>query len=110
MLYDKRWDKPKVTTKPFTLPDFIAWLETQPPNARYNFDNCRGQCLMGLYMTHHGREWGYSMGLSHSNYWESCKQVFGNPCEVPVLCLEPYTFGAALKRARKALCPQDTRP
>ena len=48
MLYDKRWDRTE--TKPFTLADFIAWLETMPPRWKYDFYCTDGSCLMGLYM------------------------------------------------------------
>jgi hypothetical protein len=110
MLYNPDW---KVITKPFTLPDFIAWLETKPSSEVYDFDNCQGECLMGQYMAARGRKWGYGPvghGVTHSAYWQSCLDVFdgGITGGSIVLASGPKTFGGALERARKLLSPQVT--
>jgi hypothetical protein len=101
MLYDKRWDRTENKPDAFTLADFVGWLETKSPGERYDFDAWDGSCLMGQYMAERGRAWG--PGKKYSTYIESCDQVFGDRWEVPVLLDEPFTFGAALSRARAAL-------
>lgn len=100
MLYDPKWEA-KTKPAPFTLADFIAWLETKPPRTQYHFACTDGSCLMGQYMTERGRAW--EPGKRSSTYVESCEQVFGDKWDVPVLIETPHTFGAALDRARAAL-------
>lgn len=107
MLYDKRWD---LKTAPFTLADFIAWLETQNPAETYDFHNCEGECLIGQYMAARGREWGWSGNFGKVDpYKQSCDEVFGcQSIAALVLLPVPRTFGAALERARLAQSPQDS--
>jgi hypothetical protein len=96
MLYNESTGKPKVQADVLTLSDFIGWLETKDPRQRYEFDDCAGGCLLGQYMAERGIPWG------NGNYIPTCKTVFGAGLHVPVLASKPYTFGAALERARKA--------
>jgi hypothetical protein len=93
MLYDKRWDKTEVKADPFSLESLIAWLEKQPTNVAYDWDDCDGGCLIGLY--------GNAIGIGerwkqfHSNLFESDRLYIASRA--------PHTFGAALDRARKVL-------
>ncbi|OAF05429.1 hypothetical protein AYJ54_00550 [Bradyrhizobium centrolobii] len=81
------------------LRSLIGWLETQDPQTKYNWSNCSGGCLIGL--------WGASVGLS----WDALnrngndgqniytRMIWGNALAAKL----PHTFGAALERARAAL-------
>ena len=93
----------EVKADPFTLEDFISWLETMPAERSYSFSCAGGGCLMGQYMAARGRFWGTLPEESCSEYWKSCEEVFGDPFNVGTLALHPQTFGAALTRAREAL-------
>ena len=101
MLYDPKWE---VGTKadPLTLESLIAWLEKQPASRAYNYDDCNGKCLYGLYMATHGFNWEKSGACgAHCAPVERrqfCSLVYGT-----VAAAVPWTFGAALERARAAL-------
>lgn len=101
MLYDPKWE---VQAKPDVLSfeSLIAWLETMPADKAYEYDNCRGGCLYGLYMAHHNIEWEKSgaCGTDDSGPARTgfCERVYAT-----VAARRPWTFGAALKRARAAL-------
>lgn len=96
MLFDPKW-KQKTVVTPLSLAGFIAWLETQPPATEYEWMNCAGGCLFDQY--------GASIGHEHiAADWGSIKQVFGPPGNYSRICGKaPYTFGAALTRARAVL-------
>lgn len=93
MLYDPKWEQ-KTETKadPFSLQSLIAWLEKQPAAGEYNFLNCSGGCLYGLYMQSHG--------FLQESYLKQAKDFRLLVFEY-VAMPEPWTFGAALERARK---------
>jgi len=100
MLYDPKWAKPEVKADPFSLSGLVAWLEQQPKRRRYNYWNCEGKCLYGLYMASHGIAWSESGGNKGDAHPRGrfCSIVYDR-----VASSTPYTFGAALKRARAAL-------
>lgn len=102
MLYDKRWDK-QVETKadPFSLESLIAWLEKQPAKKKYDYFDCRGRCLFGQYAA-------ATMDMS----WMNVVVLEGHKHEFKLLaydiaCQKPYTFGAALERARAVMASAD---
>ena len=72
---------------------FIAWLQRQPPEAAYNFMDCSGNCLIGQYLGSLGIGWVSGHTL-HTPFYRSLQYV---------AVRTPHTFGAALKRAEKAL-------
>lgn len=93
-------------TKPdvFSLEGLIAWLETQDAEVAYCYHDS-GRCLHGRYLT--------AIGISFSgvggDYWRSHD---GAKHPLPggdgtnylhVASRLPYTFGAALERARDLL-------
>jgi hypothetical protein len=98
MLYDPKWAKQAETkADPFTLESLIAWLEKQPANSTYPFYNCRGECLFSQYLAHCGfakrpvdydREGFRGWDILHNDPLRGIAET------------EPWTFGAALKRAR----------
>lgn len=101
MLYDPKWEV-EIKADPLTLAGLIEWLEKQPAAEAYDYDDCSGKCLYGLYMAHHGFTWAASgaCGKSESTLERSrfCDLVYAE-----VAAAEPWTFGAALDRAREAV-------
>lgn len=87
MLWDPKWEK-QTKADPKSLQSFIAWLETKNPDESYSYMNCRGACLVGQYMAHHGVVWS-------SAGFDEFADPFNN-----IAASGPYTFGAALERAR----------
>ena len=102
MLYNTKWE---TKTDPLTMDSLIAWLETKPAALEYNFDDCRGECLYGLYMKHHGIKWVDSGGCGMRNFHPKVTQVMYDFCQLVYDTTArpgPWTFGAALERARAA--------
>lgn len=87
MLYDPRWAA-KAEPEVLSVAGLIAWLERCPPETKYDFKNCSGECLLGQYFTARGVEWN-----SHYVLFEG---LFGDD----IARTEPHTFAAALDRAR----------
>lgn len=98
MLYDKRWEKPEVKADPFSLESLIAWLEKQPADKMYCYQDL-GHCLLGQYFRSCGflnvQVGGSEVGLNGRDFRLS--EAFAN-----IAVEYPRTFGAALERARKA--------
>lgn len=88
MLYDPKWE---VEAKPgvFSVESLIAWLETQDSAREYEWANCEGFCLLSQYLTAMGKH--PATDYKHLDVEMRCE----------VACALPYTFGAALDRARK---------
>lgn len=80
MLFNKDWEKPKVTPQvdPLSFDDFIAWLETQHP-LRETLYRDSSQCVLARWVQHLDPEacsppgWGsfeykvYGKGVSFRN-------------------------------------------
>lgn len=98
MLYDPKWEKTETKVAHPSLAGLIAWLETRPPEGEYNFDDCDGACLVSLYGASFKPDWNHSR-----DYMDACEVIFGNAMLVGPACETPWTFGAALARARAAL-------
>lgn len=98
MLYDPKWNETKAD--PFTLPSLIAWLEKQPANADYSYMDCKGGGLYGLYMASQGIGW--IEAKFHSDDRDDLHRKFRREVYSKVAFDTPWTFGAALKRARGA--------
>ena len=93
MLFDPKWE---VKTDPFTLSGLIAWLEKQPPDAGYNYGNCAGACLLDRYITSVTGKPSRPTAL----HWTICGDELGEGY-AKIAFLKPWTFGAALERARE---------
>lgn len=94
MLYDDiKWNRP-ASPADCKLDHFIRWLERQPPNERYNYMNCSGGCLLDLYF---GRK-------TTDEEYRQFPQTF----RVDIAPTMPWTFGAALERARQAFQADST--
>jgi hypothetical protein len=95
MLYNKRWDKQTIAN-PFTLESLIGWLKKMPANESYSFLDCKGECLIGQYMTNLGLSWEKDY-----DYCDICEKIFDDQtAAMAVLAVHPQTFGAALERAK----------
>jgi len=75
-----------------SLEGWIAWLETKPADETYNWHDCRGECAYGQYMAAHGIPW--AIASAYSDFRSKAYNI-AHP--------RPWTFGAALERARKAV-------
>lgn len=106
MLYNTNWEA-DAKISPLTLEALAAWLEKRPALGRYNYEDCSGACLYGLYMASHGIAWHESGAASSRDSGperaEFCALVYAE-----VACEKPWTFGAALKRTRAALAVQSS--
>lgn len=103
MLYDKRWDKARTESDPFNIYSLIAWLEKQPEHQAYDYENCDGGCLLGLYMASLGFDWhGKVMGSKMRATFGDRGGQFKQAVYDHIARVQPWTFGAALSRARKA--------
>jgi hypothetical protein len=109
MLYDKRWDKPGVKVDQLKIESLIEWLETMPPRKEYPYHNCNGACLLGQYLTACGFNWEKQIKGAHG-YDIPGVNDFKDYVYLHVACSRPWTFGAALERARRAqvVSPQET--
>lgn len=114
MLYDPKWE---VETKadPFKLESLIAWIEKQPAEATYCYEN-NGQCLLSQYFA-------LGAGYQHVHMFSDCfvqgvqvgdmvgrdealrffsRNIVRFPYRFDDVAKgTPRTFGAALDRARK---------
>jgi hypothetical protein len=92
MLYDPKWE---AKTKPavMSLAGLIAWLEQQPPETEYNWWNTNG-CLVCNYLR-------AVTGTKRPSGQFLFEKVFETPSDYgKVAGDEPWTYGAALERAR----------
>lgn len=82
MLYDPKWELHSMST-------LIGWLETKPVDEGYYFFSCR-RCLLLQYLA-------AIKGPGHDIDYVDLPETFKD-----VAFETPWTFGAALKRARAA--------
>jgi hypothetical protein len=115
MLYNKNWDAKTVTSDPFTLESLVAWLEKQPASERYCYSS-GGECLLHGYFADAGFA---NVHVFTNGFWSGADKIPSHvgayeAMEIGRLTAFPAafdrisfdgerTFGAALKRARKAL-------
>lgn len=102
MLYDsKRWDKHS-KTDPVSLDGLIAWLETKPSKQYYPYYDCNGTCLYSQYLEALGFGTGTDAPDSASRI--AARKLWDRLHEgsfIYIAKMTPWTFGAALARARK---------
>jgi len=95
MLYDPKWQN-ETKADPYTLQGFIAWLEQQPADEHYNYYDICG-CVAHQYLVSTGARG--ADGFSEDNH--TLGDVFSNLHEYHFVAgAYPWTFGAALERAR----------
>lgn len=89
------------------LDGLIKWLETQEPDAEYDYGNCDGECLISQFVKAiAGRTFSFQaaekfLGQDH----------FGDDRFNPLIAAKsPRSFGAALLRARAARKHLERKP
>jgi hypothetical protein len=100
MLYDPKWEQ-QTKADPFTLESLIAWLEKQPAATEYRYADIYG-CLICKYLTAINIPF-HSAGGCNFQPAALCEPRIALNGFGPVTSKPPYTFGAALTRARAAL-------
>lgn len=93
MLYDKRWERPEIKADPRSLAGLVSWLETKPENGTYDWHDCNGGCLIGIY--------GLAIGMGEE--WHDFHYDLLKAGHLNIASDTPHTFGAALARAKSAL-------
>ncbi len=88
MLYDPHWEQ-QTKARPLSFASFIKWLEAQHPETAYTILPVAG-CLL--------TQFARAMGARNPTK-ESCALSKQSKFAAAVFT-GPYTFGAALKRAR----------
>lgn len=93
MLFDPKWE---VQTKPdvYSLEGFVSWLEKQPTERAYDWYDVHG-CIVCQYL---------DSVLPPDRETALLSRVFSTSDQYHQVAGKwPWTFGAALDRARKAL-------
>lgn len=77
-----------------SLAGFVAWLEQQDPNRKYEYWSCQ-VCAIGQYAA--------SIGKRYADVIEADKRAFlvTQDWNNKITYQQPWTFGAALERARR---------
>ncbi len=88
-----------------SLAGLVAWLEGQDPKATYNWFAC-DECLVGQYMRQYRRT-NETAGDAYKRFHDIAGDGLLDERLVDIHLLRPYTLGAALHRARKALAEQE---
>jgi hypothetical protein len=101
MLYDPKWEV-EANADPLSMASLVGWLETKKPGGRYDYDDYSGRCLYGQYMASHGIKWEESGATGRHGSTQE-RSDFCNLVYAEVANQRPWTFGAALERAREAL-------
>jgi hypothetical protein len=95
MLQNPNWDKPEQKTEtehPFmSIEHFIAWLEKQPGDRRYEYFSPY-HCPIGKYCRANGSDY-------HAQYWGAEGKQKISDWNTYITCGAPWTYGAALNRA-----------
>lgn len=100
MLYNEAWDKP-TKADPFELGTLIAWLEKQPADGAYDYREC-DECMFWHYFKSHGLPLS-SVGPGYYRLSPNICQTHDLPEHFEDIAWQsPWTYGAALARARAA--------
>jgi hypothetical protein len=95
MLFDPKWEV-EVKVDPFSLEGLVAWLEKQPAPTEYDWDSCE-ECLVGKYVSAITGSDTPSGEVIYRELFPDLDTYFA------VAAKAPFTFGAALERARSSL-------
>lgn len=93
MLYNPSW------SKEFTRENLIAWLETKPPDESYCFV-VANECLLAQWARSVDSSAEVNENISAYAYKVHGKNVILGGFMQYIASNEPWTFGAALKRAK----------
>ena len=94
MLYNPQWQPTKWQPTEFSMNGLIAWLEQQPPDKSYRYLSY-DTCLAARFNESCGRNYEVPNPFA---FWRYHK--FENKLEYSIAGIRPYTYGAALERAR----------
>lgn len=89
MLHNPNWDKAK--TSPLLLDNFIAWLQKQPADEKYDWLDS-DSCLAAQYSQSIDREYGHNDILALAGTFSADLEN--------IAYARPWNFGAALNRAK----------
>jgi len=89
MLYNPKWEQP-------SLVHFIAWLETMPADAEYEYTNFH-ICALAQY----AKKLGDNYPAVHLHVTNRGQYNY-------IVSERPWTYGAALRRSRKALATNES--
>jgi hypothetical protein len=99
MLFDPKWE---VKADPLSLESLIAWLEKQLAGARYDY-GCNGTCMLARYFYRVDPNF-LSVGTSRVSFEDGDRffdwELPDGWDDIAFGDAGPYTFGAALERAR----------
>lgn len=101
MLYNPKW-LPETKPDVFSLESLIAWLEMQPADTKYDWYNIN-DCLMCRYLQAHG----YLDPASRPGLHFDTIKNWGERGYYDIGLTFPWTFGAALARAKCALATRN---
>lgn len=100
MLYDPKWEvQTETKADPFALSTLIAWLEQQESSATYCYGD-GGRCLLARYFQNHEYPnvlvGGFTIWLTgDTGIGRHLPKILDD-----VSVVKPWTYGAALERAR----------
>jgi len=99
MFLEEGYVKTETKADPFSLESLIAWLEKQPANKTYCYEDT-GHCLHAQFFTAQGINWSClgNVLVRIDGYVRDIPLSFQHTAQ-----RHPHTFGAALKRARSHL-------
>jgi hypothetical protein len=86
----KREGEVTIKVDPLSLPALIAWLERQPAQNHYDY-GCVGHCLAAQYNQFIGRKYTVKSIYDPESFDVALERI---------VVSVPFTFGAALDRAR----------
>ena len=96
MLYDPKW---QVKADPFSLDSLIAWLETKPAGASYDY-MCNCNCLLAQYFAQAGF---LNVEASGFHFYHAGGE-HGLPKHFNEIAVNsPWLYGAALARAKQVV-------
>lgn len=105
MLYNPDWQKLESKIDIFSVSGLKTWLETKEQSAGYHYGDIHN-CLLSQYFRAQGYRWAYcgSDIVSYSVFFLPPLFYKRIPSEMNEISIRrPWTFGAALDRARKAI-------
>ena len=108
MLYNPKWQQPDKVYQGVSLRELIAWLETMPANEQYEF-MFAGICAIARFLESKGAspedrvvDFGAGLTPDDDSYWLGLRPGDEGYWLLQIVSNRPYTFGAALERARTA--------
>lgn len=102
MLFNPSWRKTEEKQRVFTLARLAQWLETKPADESYDWHDVFG-CVLCQFLHEVG---GYEDPAGDVAFGPSTISDWGDEGYYQICGEAPWTFGAALERARAVLAAQ----